>query len=215
MVTSVSNTTTASTTAASRPGTDAGAMQDRFLKLLVAQVNNQDPLNPMDNAQMTTQMAQINTVNGIQQVNETLTGMVAQLASMQVLQGTSLVGHDVLTAGNGLHRDATGVATGAVDLSGAADSVKVDIYTPGGQLLDTLKLGPQSAGRVDFQWNAASYQGSGVPVYRITALRNNQAVAATALSQDRVTSVGTSNGALSVQLQNGSTVGYSDIVAIR
>jgi flagellar basal-body rod modification protein FlgD len=48
---------------------DPQAMQDRFLKLLVAQINNQDPLNPMDNAQMTTQMAQINTVSGIQQLN--------------------------------------------------------------------------------------------------------------------------------------------------
>ena len=51
------------------------ASQDRFLKLLVAQLNNQDPLNPMDNAQMTTQMAQINTVSGIQELNATLKGM--------------------------------------------------------------------------------------------------------------------------------------------
>ena len=48
---------------------DSAAAQDRFLKLLVAQLNNQDPMTPMDNAQMTSQIAQINTVTGIQQLN--------------------------------------------------------------------------------------------------------------------------------------------------
>lgn len=93
MVTSVSNTSSPTTTSSGKTTNDAASMQDRFLKLLVAQINNQDPLNPMDNAQMTTQMAQINTVNGIQQVNETLQGMASQFASMQVLQAASLVGH--------------------------------------------------------------------------------------------------------------------------
>ena len=81
-------------------GTDPTAAQDRFLKLLVAQLNNQDPMNPMDNAQMTSQMAQINTVTGIQQVNETLKSMADQFASLQVLQGASMVGRDVLIEGS-------------------------------------------------------------------------------------------------------------------
>ena len=54
--------------AAARPRTSAGS-EDRFLKLLVAQMQNQDPLNPMDNAQVTSQMAQINTVSGIDKLN--------------------------------------------------------------------------------------------------------------------------------------------------
>jgi len=98
--------------------TSTADMQDRFLKLLVAQINNQDPLSPMDNAQMTSQMAQINTVSGIQQVNQTLTSMAAQFSAMQVLQGAALVGHNVLTAGNTLVTDPnTGMAGGAIDLS--------------------------------------------------------------------------------------------------
>ena len=74
MVATVTNTTTASSASAAVKAagqTSADAQQDRFLKLLVAQLNNQDPMNPMDNAQMTSQMAQINTVSGIQQLNET------------------------------------------------------------------------------------------------------------------------------------------------
>ena len=81
---------------------DAEKSQDRFLKLLVAQLNNQDPMNPMDNAQMTSQMAQINTVTGIQQLNDTMKSMATQFSAMQMLQGASMVGRDVLIEGNSL-----------------------------------------------------------------------------------------------------------------
>jgi flagellar basal-body rod modification protein FlgD len=190
-------------------------MQDRFLKLLVAQINNQDPLSPMDNAQMTSQMAQINTVSGIQQVNQTLTSMAAQFAAMQVLQGTSMVGHSVLTAGSMLVADpSTGMAIGAFDLSGAASAVKVDVLAPSGQVLDTVDMGALPQGRQSFQWNAASYQGSGSPTFRVTATSGNQAVATTSLVGDKVVSVGSVNGAMSIQLLSGRSVGYTDIAAI-
>jgi flagellar basal-body rod modification protein FlgD len=65
------------------------ASADRFLKLLVTQLQNQDPLNPMDNAQMTSQMAQINTVQGIEKVNESIQAMSSQFVQMQAMQGAS------------------------------------------------------------------------------------------------------------------------------
>jgi len=185
------------------------------MKLLVAQINNQDPLSPMDNAQMTSQMAQINTVSGIQQVNQTLTSMAAQFTAMQVLQGTSMVGHNVLTAGSTLVADpSTGMATGAFDLPGATTSVKVDVLAPSGQVLDTVDMGALPQGRQSFQWNAASYQGSGSPTFRVTATNGNQAVATTPLVGDKVVSVGSVNGAMSIQLLSGKSVAYTDIAAI-
>ncbi len=110
--TSVGSTTNTSKADAN---SDPQAAQDRFLKLLVAQINNQDPLNPMDNAQMTTQMAQINTVSGIQQLNATLKGMADQYSAMQGLQGTSLIGRQALVEGNQLGFDGD-QARGAVAL---------------------------------------------------------------------------------------------------
>jgi flagellar basal-body rod modification protein FlgD len=191
-------------------------MQDRFLKLLVAQINNQDPLSPMDNAQMTSQMAQINTVSGIQQVNQTLTSMAAQFSALQVLQGASLVGHNVLTAGNTLLPDVnTGMAGGAIDMSAPADAVKIDILAPSGQVLDSFNLGALPAGRQAFQWNASSYQGPGNPSYRVTATKGTQAVATTSLARDTVASVGAVNGVMSIQLLSGKTVSYTDLAAIQ
>lgn len=204
-----SSTAPAGSTAAS----DANASQDRFLKLLVAQLNNQDPMNPMDNAQMTSQMAQINTVTGIQQVNETLKSMAQQFTSLQVLQGASMVGHGVLIESNTLTRSG-GVASGAVELAGNAEAVKVEILSPGGQLLDTLNLGALAAGRHSFDWDASSYQGSGEPSFRVTATLGGQPIASTALARDTVTSVGSDNGAMSLQLQGRSAVAYSAVKAI-
>ena len=193
--------------------TDLNASQDRFLKLLVAQLNNQDPMNPMDNAQMTSQMAQINTVTGIQQVNETLKDMATQFSGMQVLQGSTMVGHEVLLESNQLSRNA-GVAAGAIDLAGRADTLKIDILSSGGQVLDSLNLGPKSAGRQNFSWDASQYTGLGEPTFRVTATQGGKAVAATALARDKVLSVGSENGVMTVQLQGRGAVAYDKVKAI-
>ena len=209
-----SSTATAATTATSTTAaSDANASQDRFLKLLVAQLNNQDPMNPMDNAQMTSQMAQINTVTGIQQVNETLKNMAEQFTAMQVLQGSSMVGHNVLVEGNALTR-IDGVASGAVELASTADAVKLEILSPGGTVLETFDMGALPAGRHPFNWDASGYNGTGEPSFRVTASAGGKAVTSTSFAQDKVVSVGSDNGALSVQLQGRGAVAYSHIKAI-
>ena len=216
MITATSSSTaTSALTApnATAAASDANASQDRFLKLLVAQLNNQDPMNPMDNAQMTSQMAQINTVTGIQQVNETLKSMADQFTAMQVLQGSSMVGHNVLLEGNTL-TPVDGVAKGALDLAGRAESVKVDIFSPGGQLVDTLNVGAKDAGRHYFDWDASKYTGGGTPTFRVTATLGGKDIATTALSSDKVLSVGTDSGAMTVQLQNRGATAYSSVKAI-
>src|ERR1700712_1221328 len=89
---------TSSTSGGSTDGTiDSGAgSQDYFLKLLVAQMNNQDPLNPMDSSQMTSQLAQLNTVQGINKLSTQLDSLLGDVTSSQSLQASSLVGHNVL-----------------------------------------------------------------------------------------------------------------------
>ena len=205
-------TGTASSTS-SKAALDANASQDRFLKLLVAQLNNQDPMNPMDNAQMTSQMAQINTVTGIQQVNETLKSMAEQFTAMQTLQGASMVGHNVLVEGNAL-TSIDGVAGGAIDLAGRADAVKIEILSPGGKVLETLNMGSMAAGRYSFDWDSSSYQDAGKPTFRTTATLGGKAISTTSMARDRVVSVGSENGSMTVQLQGRSAVAYSSIKAI-
>ena len=213
MTTAVNNYTYSPTTS-NAGATTAGEMQDRFLKLLVAQINNQDPLNPMDNAQMTTQMAQINTVSGIQQLNTTMQGMTAQFTAMQVLQGAALVGRDVLTESDKLVLDDEGIGRGALDLAGPVDNVKVEILNAAGTVVDTLSAGSLPAGRHDFAWDSKDYAGTGDLKFRIVATRAGKEVEATGLVRSTVSSVGSENGIMKIQLVGRDPVAYADLKAI-
>lgn len=215
MTTAVSNYTYTPTTPSGAGATTAAEMQDRFLTLLVAQINSQDPLNPMDNAQMTTQMAQINTVSGIQQLNATLEGITSQFGAMQMLQASSLVGRDVLRSGTELTRDTTtGLVGSAFDLGGSASAVKIEILSPAGDVLGTINSGAMSAGRHSFSWDASAHAGYPSLNYRITAVNGDKSVAATPYSTDRVLAVGMVDSKLTLDLSSGKSVAYSGIAAI-
>ena len=145
---------------------EAGAA-DRFLKLLVAQMQNQDPLSPMDNAQVTSQMAQIQSVTGIENLNKTVQGLSGQFVQMQALQGASLIGREVIVPGNKLVIE-NGTAEAGFELNTAADSVKVEVLGPSGHVLDTLNLGAQAAGAHNFTWNAGSNATATGVTFRVT-----------------------------------------------
>ena len=215
-VNSVTSTGAAASTAATAAASStSGAAQDRFLKLLVAQLSHQDPMNPMDNAQMTSQMAQISTVTSVQQVNDTLKSLATQLSSLQLLQGSSLVGHDVLVQGSTLALDANRKTSGAVDLDTRADSVKIDILSAGGQVVDTIDLGARAAGRHSFDWDASRYPATGgAAAFRVSATLAGAKVTSTPLVRDKVVSVGSDNGAMNVQLQGLGSVAYDTVRAI-
>lgn len=201
--TTVGSTTSTNTNNA----TDPQASQDRFLKLLVAQINNQDPLNPMDNAQMTTQMAQINTVSGIQELNATLKGMADQMSATQSLQGASLIGREALIDGKQLSFEGS-VGKGALSLPSAASKVYVDIIGVNGAVLDTVDMGARSAGQHAFEWNTGAINPASVGSFAVRASQGSEVISATPLSRVRVASVGMSNGAINLQLANGRTVPY-------
>ena len=201
-------TAVGSTTATnSNNATDPQASQDRFLKLLVAQINNQDPLNPMDNAQMTTQMAQINTVSGIQELNATLKGMAEQMSATQSLQGASLIGREVLIDGNDLSFEGN-AAKGALSLPSAASQVYVDIVGVNGEIIDTVDMGARGAGQHAFEWNTGAISPASIGSFNVRASQGVDVIAATPLSRVKVSSVGMSNGAINLQLANGRTVPY-------
>ena len=206
-------TTVGSTTATQASGqTSAEASQDRFLKLLVAQLNNQDPLNPMDNAQMTTQMAQINTVSGIEQLNATLKGMADQYSAMQAMQGTALIGRHAVIDGSSLYFN-EGTAQGAVSLDTAASNVTVDIIGTNGAVIDSVELGALGVGQHAFGWDAGDVDTSTVRGFSIRATHNGTAVTATPKALVPVTSVSRQDGATQLQLANGQRLNYDEVDA--
>ena len=218
MISSVTSSTAPGTAASAKAesATDPAAAQDRFLKLLVAQLNNQDPMNPLDNAQMTSQIAQINTVTGIQQLNDTVKGLVSQFAAQQLMQGSAMVGRQVLVEGNSLALDSeTSKATGAFDLAGSAASVKVQVLDATGKELGTVDMGALPAGRYNFAWDAAGYEGDSAGLrFKVLAANGDVAVASSALTIDTVSAISMDNGTLQMQLSRGGMTTQSGIKAI-
>ena len=220
MTTAISSATAAASgasTAATRDinANDAANSQDRFLKLLVAQLNNQDPMNPMDNAQMTSQIAQINTVTGIQQLNDTVKGLVSQFASQQLMQGSAMVGRQVLVEGDSMaYNSETNIGYGALDLAGSAASVKVQVLSASGQELGVVDLGALKEGRYNFEWDGSAHEGSGPLHFKVLAANGDAAVAAAPLAIDQVAAVSVENGALQLQLARGNTIAYGAIKSV-
>lgn len=202
MTTSVQSSTSSSaaTTAAAATATSQlAATQDRFLTLLVTQLQNQDPLNPMDNSQVTSQMAQLSTVSGINQLNSTVQALSASMTTSQSLQATSMIGHAALVPGNQVSL-ASGQGIGAVELTQPADKLTVTISDSNGNLVRTLQLGSQSAaGVANFQWDGTDNTGTTVAdgnyTFSATATLGSSNSTPTTLSYGTVGSVAlTSSG---------------------
>lgn len=199
---------------AKNTATDPKAAQDKFLTMLVAQMSNQDPMNPLDNAEVTSQMAQINTVTGIQQLNTTMTAMAAQFGSLQALQGVSLIGRTAMVEGNmPLVKD--GIASGGFELFSAADSVKVDVLGKNGEILGSTTLGPQQAGQQFFQVSIAGIDPSKVGSFAVTPTIGGQPVGGRAISLVPIASVSMQNGALKLMGSNGKSYGYEQVLGYR
>jgi flagellar basal-body rod modification protein FlgD len=222
-------TTAPTGTGSSATGTSAQSLSNTFLKLLVAQMNNQDPLNPVDNSQVTSQMAQISTVTGISSLNTTVSQLVSQLQQSQAMQSTQLSGHTVLVPGNSLTLASTAAggsgstqsmaAYGGFSLAQAADSVNVTVKDSTGATVRKISLGALGAGVQDFSWDGTTDSGAhaaaGSYSYSVTAKANGQSVSTTAYSAQQVVGVAPqSDGSLQFLLSNGSQVGFGSIAQI-
>ncbi|MCU0774421.1 MAG: flagellar hook assembly protein FlgD [Ideonella sp.] len=188
--------------AASVESSKTDEMSDRFLKLLVAQMQNQDPMNPLDNAQVTTQMAQINTVNGIEKLNRTMTGMAGQFAQLQMLQGAALVGRDAVVPGNAL---------------AIRDGVGAEVLSPSGEVIETVELGSRAAGEHRFEWTPPASLSDAAREdlrFRVVATRGTADTQVPTLMRDRVDAIRTTGDGLTLELRRSGPVPYTEVKAV-
>ncbi|MBN8503855.1 MAG: flagellar hook assembly protein FlgD [Burkholderiales bacterium] len=212
-VTSLLNTRSSSAAATSDAAKKAQENQDRFLTLLVAQMRNQDPMNPMENAQLTTQIAQIQTVTGVDQLNTNIEKLGQQFNQGQLAGAVGLVGRHVTTPGNRLAMGET-EAYGFFDLDGAANNVQVEVVTPAGTVVDTVDLGAASAGRHAFSWSTEGYSADRELQFRVKATRGATAVGSTTYSRDQVVAVNTRSGQLQLELAGGRRTDFTSVVSV-
>ena len=116
-------------------GTSAKELSQNFLKMLTVQLQNQDPLNPMDNAAMTSQLAQLNQVDGINKLNTSVNSLVAQMQSANFMNLASSVGKTALSAGDKAYFNG-GPISMAAKLDTSVSSLKAVIRDGNGQIVN-------------------------------------------------------------------------------
>ncbi|MBQ0712643.1 MAG: flagellar hook assembly protein FlgD [Porticoccus sp.] len=145
-------------------------LQNNFMTMLITQLKNQDPMNPMENAELTSQLAQINTVNGIEELNATLNGINTQIEAGQALQAASLIGKAVMVPGDQLLVGSEGVSTPfGIEIGSPAEQVTASIVDGSGQVVRSFDLGAMDAGYDSFVWDGILESGEFAPqgAYRV------------------------------------------------
>ncbi|MBD8528809.1 MULTISPECIES: flagellar hook assembly protein FlgD [unclassified Massilia] len=192
---------------------------DKFMTLLVTQLKNQDPLNPLDNAQVTSQLAQLQTVTGVNKLNETLETLKSSYQSSESMQATNLIGHGVLVEGNTLNLSG-GKSVFGVDLATAADNVQVIVTDPRtGKDVATIDLGAAEAGAMPLAWDGtsdsvdAAMLADGRYSFRIAATLAGQPLTdVKALTLDTVASVSTNTkDGVKLNLAGKGAISLADI----
>ncbi|BET96645.1 flagellar hook assembly protein FlgD [Xenorhabdus taiwanensis] len=184
----------------------SGDIKDSFLNILVAQLKNQDPTNPMQNSELTSQIAQISTVEGIEKLNKTLGSIVGQMDSNHTMQKVALIGRYVMLPGNEILVGASekgdiSIKPIGFELSRPADIVKVTVRNKSGEVVREMefnKLNPNSseflgAGVHSFSWDGKDADGNvveqGAYNFTVSASQQDQALMVNSLRSAKVEGV--------------------------
>ncbi|GHD57179.1 flagellar hook assembly protein FlgD [Jeongeupia chitinilytica] len=198
----------------------AADMQQSFLKLLITQMQNQDPMNPMDNAQTTSQMAQINTVTGIQQLNTTMTQMMASMAGAQGLQAAAVVGKDVMAPVKELdYAGKDGVDLG-LDLPAGHKGTQLAIVDAAGNVIEKVDIPASQTGYISIKWDGKLADGTQAPAgsYHVLAASINASGKEQAIDVfgwQKAASVTLASNGTKVQLTDGTIVDFDKIKQLR
>ena len=208
--------TVLSSSSSAGSGNSAQDLQNQFLNMLVTQLKNQDPTNPMDNSQLTTQLTQINTLSGIEKLNTTLGSISGQISTSQSLQSSTLIGHGVMVKGSQVLVGSGTSTPFGVELGTASTATSVTIKDGNGSVVRSIDLGGLSAGVHTFSWDGKMDDGSAAPDGKYTvslaASNGSTQLVAQPLNYAYVNGVSTVNNTAKLDL---GTMGSATLDEIR
>jgi flagellar basal-body rod modification protein FlgD len=155
--------------AASQPSTSSGVggtvteQTQNFLKLLIAQIQNQDPMAPMDASSMTSQMSQLNMVSSIGDMNRSMTAMLSQMQSVNFMNQAALIGHSPVVAGGGISFDGTNAAVLGANAVNSLTSAVATIKDANGNTVNSMDMGSLEVGMNNFAWDGKDADGNTMP----------------------------------------------------
>ena len=202
---------------ASSVGKTAQEETANFLKLLIAQIKNQDPMSPMDASTMTAQMSQLNMVSSMANMNTSMTAMLSQMQSVNFMNQAALIGHSPAVAGNGIAFDGENQVMLGANAANPLKSVVATITDASGNTVNSVDLGNVNTGMTNFIWNGQAADGNAVPagMYYLSLVGTNAENASenpTPYVASPVASVtkGT-NGDAILNLLDGRTIASSEV----
>lgn len=192
--------------------------KNQFLDLMIAQMNNQDPLDPAKNEDFIAQLAQFSTVEGIENMNNSMADMAIALQSSLTVQASSLVGRSVMVPTNQGVLGPQGL-TGSVDVPETSANVQMEISGVNGELIRNIELGPRGAGSLRFGWDGQTDTGeyAAQGIYRIRAYSDTGTgrQELTVNLPDQVVSVSVGEAGVMANLAGGESIAAAQIKEIQ
>ena len=207
----------ASNNAASAATAASGVLgKDDFLELLVVQLQNQDPLNPLDDKEFIAQLAQFSSLEQMTNVAAGIESLTATVARQDSLSAVSYIGKDVVAEGNTVSKLDSGITPVYFTLGEAAATVSVNVYDQNNNIVQTQTLNSMQAGEYTFSWDGLDYNGREAgngqyKVYFAAVDGNDKAVLVDTEVVGTISGVSKTTDGISFRLSDGRTVGFDDI----
>jgi len=182
--------------------------QSDFLKLMTTQLNNQDPMKPMEGGEFFSQISQFSSVAGIEELNKTFTKVADSMFSGQALQASSLVGRTVMVESSSGKLVQGASIEGSVSLPSSADGLHLSILKPSGEVVKSIDLGAQQRGTAEFNWDGTLSDGSmaspGTYIVKADARFGRETFAQETWIKERIDSVTLGDGLKGIKLNMSS-----------
>ncbi|VAW84749.1 Flagellar basal-body rod modification protein FlgD [hydrothermal vent metagenome] len=189
--------------------------QEGFLKLMTAQMNNQDPTKPMESGEFFSQIAQFSSVAGIQDLQNSFSQVATALQSNQALQASTMVGRTVMIPSGEAVFNGEDPVVGKVAVPDATNQLIINVLDDTGQVVKTMNMGTRNAGVADFSWDGRNEEGELMPKgdYTIKAIAttSNESIELGTLLAERVESVTLGSGGITLDLASDRSVPMSGV----
>ncbi len=187
--------------------------KDEFMKMLIAQLKNQNPLNPLDGTDFAAQLAQFSTVEQIGNMSGRLDAMASSMNVMNNTQMASLIGSEITAKGNSVNVSGS-TSTLTYDLSGPIQKGTIKIYNSSGLPVKTLEIGSQSAGLNTLTWDSSGLP-SGTYTFDVAATdKNGVVVPASAMITGKISGISYKDGTPYITV-NGQDIAFSSVISVK
>lgn len=190
--------------------------KEEFLRLLITQLENQDPLNPMDDKEFVAQLAQFSSLEQLTNISEEVKAIKENSVQQDMVGAVGFIGKEVMAEGDQVSKDANTISTLYYNMDDTAAKMYFNIFDSHGNMVRTVEMQARQAGEYEFNWDGKDYNGREVPDgnYKVTIGAegfNGEPVMVNTSVSGKVTGVQNINGSSYLRLSDGRMISFSEV----